>query len=75
MPEPGQAAEPGRNHKGQAGPDADPEQNHTTSKREAEQDTEAQAAGQENTGRPADTSNDSAASDAPPRTRHRTGQP
>ena len=74
-PEPEHSAGPGRNHTGQAEPDAEPEQNHTASKQGAQPDTAAQAAEQVSTGRPADTSNGSTTNGAPPKTRRRTEQP
>ena len=78
----GQAAEPERNHRGQAEPDTEPDaepdaypgRNHTTSKQGTEPDTAAQAAEQGNTGRPADTSGNSSANGGPPRTDRRTGR-
>ena len=67
-------AEPERNHKGQAEPEAGPGRSRTVSRQGAEPAAAAEVAEQGNAERQAGTSDGSAASGGPPRTIHRTEQ-
>ena len=67
-------ARPGRNHKGQAEPTAEPKRNHTASSRRAEPAAAAEDAERVRTEQPTGTSDGFATNGGPPRTHRRTGR-